>query len=118
MESGRTFWKHIDRLVRESRIVIDRPRGSAHPRFPGAIYPVDYGYLDGTTTVDGDEIDVWVGTRGDAYIDAIICTVDMLKRDTEIKILVGCSEAETQAILAFHNGHTQRGLLVRRDTTP
>ena len=39
------FWKALDELVNSSEIVIDRPRGSAHPRFPNFIYKVDYGYL-------------------------------------------------------------------------
>ena len=47
------FWVYLDRMVGTSRIVIDRPRGSAHPHYPDLVYPLDYGYLDGTTTVDG-----------------------------------------------------------------
>jgi inorganic pyrophosphatase len=108
------FWTHLDQLVATSRIVIDRPKGTAHPRYPDVIYPVDYGYLDGTTTVDGGGIDVWRGTTGAVRPDAILCTVDLLKRDAEIKILLGCSEAEKQTILDFHNGDAMRALLVRR----
>lgn len=37
------FWQALDELIRTSEIVIDRPRGSAHPRYPEMIYPVDYG---------------------------------------------------------------------------
>lgn len=87
------FWKALDDLVRNSEIVIDRPRGSAHPRFPNFIYKVDYGYLKDTTSMDGAGIDVWVGS-GDKKIDAIMCIVDLMKRDSEIKILVGCTEEE------------------------
>ncbi len=28
------FWNAIDKLVAESEIVIDRPTGSSHPRYP------------------------------------------------------------------------------------
>ena len=35
------FWKALDELVNSSEIVIDRPKGSAHPKFPDFIYPVD-----------------------------------------------------------------------------
>jgi inorganic pyrophosphatase len=108
------FWTHLDQLIATSRIVIDRPKGAAHPRYPAVIYPVDYGYLDGTTTVDGGGIDVWRGTTGAHRLDAILCTVDLLKRDAEIKILLGCSEEEKQTILDFHNANVMRGLLVRR----
>ena len=44
------FWNALDELVSHSEIVIDRPKGSVHPRFPGFIYRVDYGYLKNTTS--------------------------------------------------------------------
>ena len=56
------FWKAIDSLVQESEIVIDRPKGSHHPRYPELVYPVDYGYLKNTSSMDGGGIDVWRGT--------------------------------------------------------
>ena len=39
------FWELLDSLVKDSEIVIDRPKGTAHPRYPDSIYKVDYGYL-------------------------------------------------------------------------
>ncbi len=39
------FWKALERLVSESEIVIDRPKGSTHPRYADIVYSVDYGYL-------------------------------------------------------------------------
>ena len=47
------FWNALDELVNTSEIVIDRPKGSAHPRFPDFIYRVDYGYLKNTSSMDG-----------------------------------------------------------------
>lgn len=78
------FWTALDELVSSSEIVIDRPKGSAHPRFPAFIYKVDYGYLKDTSSMDGAGIDVWVGS-GEKKIDAVICVVDLRKRDSEIK---------------------------------
>ena len=108
------FWKALDELVCNSEIVIDRPRGSAHPRFPNFIYKVDYGYLKDTASMDGAGIDVWVGS-GDKKIDAIMCIVDLMKRDSEIKILVGCTEEEKLEVYKTHN-ETQymKGILIRR----
>jgi inorganic pyrophosphatase len=97
------FWEYLDRLVAASRLVVDRPTGSHHPRYPDIVYPVDYGYLEGTTTVDGGGLDVWVGTIPEKSLTALVLTVDLLKRDVEIKLLLGCSEIEQQAILDFHN---------------
>ena len=76
------FWNALDELVNSSEIVIDRPKGSAHPRFPSFIYRVDYGYLKSTTSMDGAGIDVWVGS-GDRKIDAIMCIVDLMKKDSD-----------------------------------
>ena len=39
---------------------IDRPLGSAHPRHPEMIYPINYGYVDGVFAGDGTEQDVYV----------------------------------------------------------
>jgi len=33
------FWRQLAQLVAESEIVIDRPQGSAHPRYPDFVYP-------------------------------------------------------------------------------
>ena len=108
------FWDALDELVSNSEIVIDRPKGSAHPRFPNFIYKVDYGYLKNTSSMDGAGIDVWIGS-GDKKIDAIMCIVDLMKRDSEIKILVGCTEEEKLDIYKTHN-ETQymKGVLIRR----
>ena len=108
------FWEGIDRLVEESEIIIDRPKGSAHPRYPDYIYPLDYGYLKDTSSMDGGGIDVWVGS-GERKADAIVCTVDLLKKDSEIKILIGCTEEEKTIIYETHNESAyMKGILIRR----
>ena len=108
------FWSALDTLVRQSEIVIDRPRGSAHPRYPDFIYPVDYGYLKSTASMDGGGIDVWLGT-GDGGVNAVICIVDLLKKDSEIKILIGCTREETAAIYEKHNdSEYMKGILIPR----
>ena len=82
------FWEALDELVEKHKLVIDRPKGSPHPRFPELIYPLDYGYLDGTSGGDGSGIDVWRGSINEATVVAAIFTVDPLKAETETKILV------------------------------
>jgi inorganic pyrophosphatase len=108
------FWSDLDALVASSEVVIDRPRGSRHPRYPDLVYPLDYGYLKGTTAGDGGGIDVWVGSLAEQQVTGIIVTVDLAKRDSEIKILLGCTPDEMQAILAFHNDGAQAGTLLSR----
>ena len=109
------FWTAIDQLVLDSAIVIDRPKNSCHPKFPHCIYPVDYGYLSHTSSMDGDGIDLWLGSGEQKTPDAVICTVDLLKRDSEIKLLIGCTEAEKIRILEFHNdSQFMKGILIKR----
>lgn len=110
------FWRAIDQLVSTSKIVIDRPKGTAHPKFPDLIYQVDYGYLENTSSMDNDGIDVWVGTDEKRKVDAVMCIVDLYKRDSEIKILVGCSEQEKEIIYQTHNETKyMKGILIRRE---
>jgi inorganic pyrophosphatase len=108
------FWRNLDALAAAHRVVIDRPKGTTHPRFPEFFYPFDYGYLEGTTGGDGQGIDVWVGSGDSARITAVVCTVDMEKRDAELKLLLGCTEAEAQEILGLHNSGPQAALLVMK----
>ena len=115
MDIDKTFWDYLDRLVSGSQLVIDRPRGSAHPRFPELIYPVDYGYLEGTTTVDGGGLDVFLGTQPGKALDTLALTVDLEKRDAEIKLLLGCSQAEKQVVIDFLNGAEMRACLIFRN---
>ena len=108
------FWNALDELVKNSEIVIDRAKGTAHPKFPDFIYKVDYGYLKETTAMDGGGIDVWVGTD-EKKIDAIMVIVDLMKKDSEIKILIGCTEEEKQIIYQTHNEtEDMKGVLIRR----
>ncbi len=97
------FWDYLDRLMASSKLVIDRSKGSHHPRYPEITYPVDYGYLEGTTTVDGGGVDVWAGSSPEKTLNALVLTVDLHKKDVEVKLLVGCTDSEQQAILDFHN---------------
>ena len=110
-----SFWSAVDTIVRKSEIVIDRPKGSHHPRFPELIYPIDYGYLKDTTSMDGVGIDIWRGSDSSRKIDAILCTIDLRKKDSEIKILIGCTRDEKQQILEFHERDLHmKGLLIER----
>lgn len=115
--NDKDFWEAIDTLVSSCKIVIDRPKGSSHPRFPSIKYEVDYGYLANTTSMDGGGIDVWRGSMESNTVNAIICTVDIMKNDSEIKLLVGCTEDEMQIIYDFHNSSEfMKGMLIHRQS--
>jgi inorganic pyrophosphatase len=111
------FWRHLQQLVETSEIIIDRPRGSTHPRYPGYIHPVDYGYLRNTSSADGSEIDIWVGSSVTERVEGILCIVDMDKRDSEIKILYSCTEDEIERIYELQSQGNMSAVLVRREAT-
>jgi inorganic pyrophosphatase len=109
------FWSSLNALIADSELVIDRPKGTKHPRFD-FIYPLDYGYLKNTASMDGGGIDVWRGSLPNAVCDEIICTIDTFKCDSEIKILLGCMEDEKDEILRFQNDtQYMKGLMIRRE---
>lgn len=110
-----TFWDNLQQMVDECEIVIDRSQGSAHPRYPDYIYPFDYGYLGGTTSADGDGIDCWVGSQGNTEVTGIVTVVDGVKKDSEIKILIGCTNEDAQTILACHQRGAMSGILITKE---
>ncbi len=117
MRNSNNFWDKLDQLVATSTLKIERPKGTPHPRYPSFIYPLDYGYLENTQAGDRSDIDVWIGSLSSRIITSVICSVDLKKRDTEIKILLGCTQEETQTILNIHNTGSQSAiLLVRTDS--
>ncbi|MGA7732825.1 MAG: inorganic pyrophosphatase [Chloroflexia bacterium] len=78
-------------LGRRVTVVVDRPLGSPHPRFPeGEPYPVNYGYLAGTMSGDGGEIDAYVlgldvaVERAEGVVIAVVVRGD----DVEDKLVV------------------------------
>jgi len=113
------FWTRFDTMLGSNEIVIDRPRGTNHPRYPEIVYPLDYGYLKGTSGGDGNEIDVWRGSMSPPRLIAVACTVDTLKGDAELKLLVGCTNDEIEAVDKFHNeSDYMSGIVARRMPCP
>lgn len=45
-------------LGKEVSIIMDRPLGSKHPKH-GFVYEVNYGYVPGTQSADGEELDAY-----------------------------------------------------------
>ena len=69
----------------------------------------------GTTSQDGGGIDVWVGSQGvDAGVTGVIVIVDGMKQDSEIKILIGCTEQDANIILPYQNRGQMAGILILR----
>lgn len=88
----------LGRLSCESRrmlgstvtVTVDRPLGSAHPRKPKILYPVNYGYVAGVPADDGAWQDAYVlgiDTPVRSYTGRVVAVVHRLD-DTEDKWIV------------------------------
>lgn len=107
------IWLFWERIVVEQGVVIDRPKGTTHPRFAEMIYPVDYGYLAETAGGDGAEIDVFVGSAESGLVGLLV-THDAAKGDREVKLLWNLTENEIESVAAFLNCGTMTAELIRR----
>ena len=66
--------------------------------------------------MDNGGIDIYVGSQKEKNANAIICTVDLLKGDSEIKILLGCTDMEKQTIYQTINCNANmKGILINRE---
>lgn len=95
------FWQKVDTLLFSSKIEITKNKNDVHNEFTNLKYPVAYGYLKSEdTTVK--PINLYLGEHGHS-VEAIIITVDILKKDMDIKLLFGCNKEEVLLILYFLN---------------
>ena len=114
------FWQKLDTLYLSSKLVIDRPKNTCHYKYSNLIYPVDYGYLTDTTSTYQSPIDVFKGSIRTSKVQSVIVSADILKKDCEVKLLVGCSDEEVHDILVFLNQtEFQKAVLLNRgDSVP
>ena len=88
-------------------IKIDRPMGNAHPKHPGLIYPVNYGYIPNVFSADGEELDVnllGVDAPVEVYTARIIGIVHR-HNDVEDKLVAapeGCHFDPAEIAAAVH----------------
>lgn len=114
-ENNAYFWQKIDTLFLSSKVVITRKKDDIHPTFSNLIYPTDYGYLADTKSTNGDGPSVYVGSDNKASVSALVVAVDILQKDLDVKMLVGCNEEEIQLVLQFLNQTDyQKTVLIRR----
>lgn len=117
LENNALFWQKLDTIYLSSKLEIDRAKYTCHYKYSNLIYPVDYGYLKDTTGSDMKPIDVFKGSLSSTQVQAAIMSADILKKDCEVKLVVGCTEEEVYDILVFLNQTDfQKAVLVRRNS--
>lgn len=103
-------------------VVMDRPVGTEHPKHPGLIYPINYGYIEGLLGGDGEEQDVYVlgVTEPLAVFDGRIIAVVHRYDDNECKWVAAAegkdySSEEISAAVAFQESYYNSVVLTKRD---
>jgi len=89
-------------------VTVDRPMGSYHPEHAALYYPVNYGYIEGTLSADGEEADAYilgVDAPLDRFTGRVIAVIKRLD-DVEDKWVVApegvsFTEEEILALTAF-----------------
>ncbi len=98
---SRSFrWGDWEWLIRTNGVHIDRPFASAHPAYPDIRYPLDYGYVRGASSNDGDEVDVFVGKARTGLVGLLV-THDRRKGDHELKLLFDCTPSDVYTAYGF-----------------
>ena len=100
--AGWIDWELWEGFIGLKGITLDRPRLSKHPQHEEIVYPIDYGYVNGTTSADGEEQDIFVGTAQNGLVGAIF-TEDLQKGDSECKLIYDCSPEEIYLVNGFIN---------------
>ncbi|RMH71761.1 MAG: hypothetical protein D6675_05855 [Gemmatimonadetes bacterium] len=102
LNSASIDWLFWECLIETNGISIDRPYGTAHPEYPHIIYPLDYGYINNTTGLDGMEVDIFVGSANNGLV-AMIFTNDYRRGDQEFKLIYNCTPPEIYCVNGFIN---------------
>lgn len=114
-ENNAYFWQKLDTLFLSSGFSIARKKGDVHPNFANLIYPVDYGHVNDTKSISGEGVSLYAGSLDRNKITAIVVAADILAKELDVKVMVGCSEEEVEEVLRFLNQTDyQKTILIRR----
>ena len=61
------------------KIIIDRTKNTAHPKYKDYIYLLDYDFLEGTVSSDEAGIDVWIGSSKEKKFLELLVLLILLK---------------------------------------
>ena len=88
-----------------------------HDTFKNLIYPTDYGHLTDTMSGSEEGISVYAGSGDRNQISGLIIAADILMKELDVKMLIGCTDEEIHTVLRFLNQtEFQKTVLIRRGT--
>ncbi|NLC42466.1 MAG: Inorganic pyrophosphatase [Erysipelothrix sp.] len=116
LENNAYFWQKIDTLLFSLTYKKSRDPQKVHPTYSNLVYPLEYGYL-----VDVDEgnkyvhIGVFKGNDESRQVNSVVICADILQKELDVKLLIGCNAEDEKAVLEFLNQtEYQKTILVRR----
>ncbi|WP_022834516.1 hypothetical protein [Salisaeta longa] len=95
-------WTAWERLITRHGLTIDRPKHAPHPEHPSIIYPLNYGYVNGTHSTDGEPVDCFVGDAPTGLV-GLIWTTNYRTGCREAKLLYRCTPADVYTAHGFIN---------------
>lgn len=115
IQNNALFWQKLDTLLASSLYKKVRDIHESHPKYPLLVYPVEYGHLYDTDVDQLVVAKIFKGSLTSSQCDAVIVAIDILQKELDIKLLVGCDEREKEKCLEFSNQtHFQKTILVSR----
>ena len=66
-------------------VTVDRPKGSEHPKHPGLIYPVNYGYVEGVIGGDGEKQDAYILGEEEVLKSFEGVIIAVIQRDDDVE---------------------------------
>ncbi len=113
-ENNAYFWQKVDTLYLSGDFELAFKKGDKHPIARGLVYPCDYGYIKTFSGDDENTIAVYRGTLN-KKIQAVAVCADILEKSLEVKIMVGLTPEEEDALLRFMNKtEIMKTVIVRR----
>jgi len=105
-ENSKSLILAKEQLGKKVKVTIDRPLGTKHPKH-GFVYEVNYGYIDGITAPDGEELDAYfLGVNEPiASGDGVCIAIAHRKDNDDDKLIVvpgGVTMADDEIMSAIH----------------
>lgn len=72
-------------LGKKVKVKIDRPMGSYHPEYKDMYYPVNYGYIEGLLSPDGEEQDVYVLGADEPLTEFTGQVIAIVRREDDVE---------------------------------
>jgi inorganic pyrophosphatase len=111
----------LDYIGQKVDVRVDRPLGSAHPKF-GFIYPVNYGFIPDTVSGDGEELDAYVLGVSAPVAEFTGECIAVLRRKNEqddklivVPVSVRFSEEEIRRHIHFQEKYFESDIFVKSE---